>query len=424
MNVDDMILLSIDDHTIEPPDMFAKNMPAKFRDEAPRLVKDADNKDQWLFQNESIGVPGLAAVASWPKDEWGFQPTDFSEMRPGCYDIDARVEDMDANGMLAGMNFPTFAGFAGTHLAKLPDLALTNAAISAYNDWSLEELTARHPGRFLPLGIVPNFDIDSAVAEINRIGKRGAVAISLPEAPYALGLPDFGSGHFDPIFQAIVDNDMVVCLHIGVAFGLIKRPEGGMKDDLMLLAPQIMSVTTIDIVLSGLLKRFPTLRFALSEGGIGWTPFLLDRLERHVVNQSWTEFSNQLPAGKSPTEVWREHFLACFITDPTALRTRDRMGVETIAWECDYPHSDCTWPYSPEVLHAELTAAGCSDEEIDMITWSNVAGFFRWDAFKDIPREQATVGALRARAVAAGVDTSTTTKAEYRRRYELARAGA
>ena len=71
MNVDDMILLSIDDHTIEPPDMFAKNMPAKFRDQAPRLVKDADNKDQWLFQNESIGVPGLAAVASWPKDGVG-----------------------------------------------------------------------------------------------------------------------------------------------------------------------------------------------------------------------------------------------------------------------------------------------------------------------------------------------------------------
>src|SRR5690606_15882264 len=141
------VLVSIDDHTIEPPDMFERYMPARLKDQAPKLVKDADGKDQWLFQGEAIGVPGLAAVASWPKDEWNFNPTDFSEMRPGCYDLDARVADMDANGMLAGMNFPTFAGFAGTHLAKMPDQALTAAAISAYNDWAIDELAGGHPGR-------------------------------------------------------------------------------------------------------------------------------------------------------------------------------------------------------------------------------------------------------------------------------------
>jgi hypothetical protein len=190
-----------------------------------------------------------------------------------------------------------------------------------------------------------------------------------------------------------------------------------MADDIMLIAPQVMTITAVDLVLSGLLRRFPTLKFALSEGGIGWVPFFLDRLERHVVNQSWTHL-DRLPPGKTPTEVWREHFLACFITDPSALRLRDRIGIETIAWECDYPHSDCTWPNSPELLHAELEAAQCSDDEIEQITWKNVARFFDYDPFAHIPKAEATVGKLRARAAAAGVDTAETSKAEYRRRAE------
>ena len=245
--------------------------------------------------------------------------------------------------------------------------------------------------------------------------------MSLPETPYGLGLPSFGSGHFDPLFKALCDTGMTPCMHIGGGFGLIKRPENSVVDDLIVLAPQVMAITTTDIILGGLLTRFPTLKFALSEGGIGWISFYLDRLDRHVVNQSWTHL-DKLPDGKMPTEVWKERFLACFITDPTALRVRDRVGVNTLAWECDYPHSDSTWPFSPEKLHEEFTAAGLSDDEMDLIAWKNVADFFNYDPFKYIPKEQATVGALRARAREAGVDTSMTSKTEYKRRWESAHA--
>src|SRR5208282_1362880 len=94
MNVDDMILISIDDHTIEPPDMFQRTMPAKYRDQAPRLVKDDEGHDRWMFQGNPVGMPGLSATVSWPKEEWGFDPTSLAEMRPGCYDVEARVADM------------------------------------------------------------------------------------------------------------------------------------------------------------------------------------------------------------------------------------------------------------------------------------------------------------------------------------------
>jgi hypothetical protein len=183
MRVDDMVLVSIDDHSIEPPDLFERHMPARYREQAPKLVKDADGRDQWVFQGGTIGVAGLSAVVSLPKEEWGFDPVDFAEMRPGCYDIDERVKDMDANGMLAGMNFPTFAGFAGSHLAGTPDTELTSMALSAYNDWAIDEVAGGHPGRFIPLAILPVFDLDAAVAEVERVAGKGCVAVSLRVTP-------------------------------------------------------------------------------------------------------------------------------------------------------------------------------------------------------------------------------------------------
>ena len=423
MNIDDMILLSIDDHIIEPADTFAAHFPASMKDDAPKLVKNPDNPevDAWIFQGVSVGSPGLSAVVSWPKEEWNFDPTGLAEMRPGTYDIHQRVRDMNVNGVLAGMNFPTFPGFAGTHLASLPDRKLSLAAIKAYNDFLLDDLCGAYPGRFIPMGIIPFFDIEESVKEIHRLAAKnvGCRSITMPETPYGIGQPDFASGHWDPVFKALVDTNMVASMHIGGGFGLLKRPENTLPDDIVILAALVSTIAATDLLTSGVLKRIPDIKFAMSEGGLGWIPFLLDRMDRHMVNHSWTHLDS-LPKGKSPTQVWKDNFLACFITEPTALLTRERYGVETIAWECDYPHSDCTWPYSPELLLKELNAANCSDDEIDLITWKNVARFFDWDPFKHTPKEQATVGALRS--LAQDVDTSTTSKSEYRARYETAHA--
>ncbi|MFA7323198.1 MAG: amidohydrolase family protein [Candidatus Nanopelagicales bacterium] len=421
MDINDMILLSIDDHIIESADTFEKHFPASLKDQAPKLIKNPDNPlvDAWMFQGVPVGSAGLSAVVSWPKEEWGFDPTGLAEMRPGTYDIHQRVTDMNVNGVLAGMNFPTFPGFAGTHLASLPDRKLSLAAIQAYNDYLLDDLCGAYPGRFIPLGIIPFFDIDESVKEIHRLAAKGCRSISMPETPYGVGQPDFASGHWDPVFKALVDTNMVASMHIGGGFGLVTRYANALPDDLIILAPLVSTIACTDLLTSGVLKKFPDIKFAMSEGGLGWIPFLLDRMDRHMVNHSWTHLDS-LPKGMSPTEVWKKNFMACFITEPTALITRERYGTETIAWECDYPHSDCTWPYSPELLYKELMAANCSDEDIEMITWKNVARFFDWDPFKHTPKDQATVGALRS--LAKEVDISTTSKNEYRARYEAAKA--
>jgi predicted TIM-barrel fold metal-dependent hydrolase len=206
-----------------------------------------------------------------------------------------------------------------------------------------------------------------------------------------------------------------MCLHIGLAFNAINLPDEAPEYHRVIMSPQLTALTMTDLFIAGVFRRFPRLRVALSEGGIGWIPFYLDKMDRHVVNQAWTN-TRVDDKGSTPTDAFREHVLACFISDPSALLLRDRIGVDVIAWECDYPHSDSLWPTAPEEAHEEFVGAGLTDTEIDKITHVNACRFFDFDPFATIPKERATVGALRS--LATDVDVSTTSKAEYRRRYE------
>lgn len=417
MKIDDMILVSIDDHVIEPPDVFENHLPEKYRDRGPRFERLDNGVDQWVFQGEVMGTVGLGATASWPRSEWSFDPVGLAEMRPGCYDVHQRIRDMNANGVLASLNFPTAAGFAGAWLAGMPDRELSAIAISAYNDWQIDELAGAYPGRIIPMGILPLWDTDACVLELERMAAKGCTSVSFPETPYANGLPSFYGDHWDGVLEAAERLGIVLSMHIGGAFNLLTRPEGAPADQLIVLAAQLSGVACTDLITSGTFKKFPDLKIALSEGGIGWVPFLLDRMDKHMWNQSWTGLDI---GADSATEIWKKNFLGCFITEPTNLRLIDRIGEHTVAWECDYPHSDSTWPNSPEVLMAEFEAAGISDEVIHKITWENACRFYDYDPFQHTPQDQATVGSLRA--LAGDVDTSITTKAEYRERY-LATAG-
>jgi hypothetical protein len=161
------------------------------------------------------------------------------------------------------------------------------------------------------------------------------------------------------------------------------------------------------------MRNYPDLKFAFSEGGIGWIPFYLDRSDRHYTNQKWLrrDFGDKLPS-----DVFREHSLACYVTDKTSLKLRHEIGIDIIAWECDYPHSDCFWPDAPEQVLAELDAAGADDSDVNKITWANACRFFSWDPFAHTPRDRATVKALRAKAV--DVDVSIRPRAEWARIYE------
>jgi predicted TIM-barrel fold metal-dependent hydrolase len=412
MKIDDMILVSIDDHVVEPPDMFKHHVPAKWADQAPHVVTDERGVDQWVYQGRTTGVVGLNAVVSWPAEEWGLDPAGFAEMRPGAYDIHDRVRDMDRNGILASMCFPTFAGFSAGHLNHFKD-PVTVVMVQAYNDWHIDEWAATYPGRFLPIALLPTWDPQLMVDEIRRVAAKGCKAVTMPELPHVEGLPSYHDmGYWGPVFQALSDTGMVMCLHIGIGFGALRLAPDSPLDNMIILATQISALAAQDLLWGPAFRTYPNLKVAFSEGGIGWIPFYLDRSDRHYANQKWLRRDF---GGKLPSEVFREHALACYVTDPMSLRLRHEIGVDIIAWECDYPHSDSVWPDAPEFVLAELNGAGASDEDIEKITWKNACRFFDWDPFAVIPKEQSTVAALRAKAT--DVETDIVPRAEWARRF-------
>src|SRR5437667_8250134 len=181
MRTEDMILVSIDDHVIEPPDMFDHHVPAKYRDRAPKVVTNEHGIERWVFEGFESGNMGLNAVVSWPKEEWGFNPTAFAEMRPGAYDIHERVRDMNFNGVLASMCFPSFVGFSAGVFQQAADKELALAILQSYNDWHIDEWCTAYPGRFIPLAIGPVWNPEELANEVRRVAAKGCRAMSMPE---------------------------------------------------------------------------------------------------------------------------------------------------------------------------------------------------------------------------------------------------
>lgn len=161
------------------------------------------------------------------------------------------------------------------------------------------------------------------------------------------------------------------------------------------LSPVSLFATASDLLWSNIFRKFPTLRVALSEGGIGWLPYFMERVDYIYSHTKY--WSGMDLGGRLPSEIFSEHVILCFIDDAVGVENRHHLNIDNITWECDYPHSDSTWPQAPEVLMESLT--GVPDEQIDKITHRNAMRHFQYDPFAHIPREQATVGALRAQAV-------------------------
>ena len=402
MNVDDMIFVSVDDHVVEPPDMFDGRMPAQYADRAPKIVRNSRGDDVWEFEGAKIPNIGLNAVAGRPKEEYGVDPTSYEEMRKGCYDVHERVKDMSAGGVLASMNFPSFPSFSGRLFLTTEDKQLARAVVEAYNDWHIDGWCGAYPDRFIPMAIPMLWDPELTAAEIRRVADKGCRSLTFTENPATLGLPSFHSDHWDPMWQAIVDTDTILNIHLGSSGQLAVTAPDAPMDVMITLQPLNICQAAADLLWSRVFKEYPTLRVALSEGGTGWIPYFLDRLDRtYDMHHSWT---GQDFKGKLPSEVFLEHFMTCFIADPVGLQLRNEIGIDNICWEMDYPHSDSSWPEAPEEFAAACEKYGVTDDEINKITHENAMKWYQFDPYSIRPREKCTAGALRAEV--AGHDVS------------------
>lgn len=368
-------IISVDDHLIEHPRVWSDRLPAKFVEAGPQIAKGEGGSDLWRFEGELHAQIGLNAVAGKPRADFGMEPLRFDDMIPGCYDPAARVKDMDLDGVKAALCFPSFPGFAGRIFANAKDKDLALECVKAWNDFSVDEWCGYAPDRLIPMAMVPVWDPEACVAEVQRAAAKGARAITFPENPAPLGLPSYHTKAWDPMFSAMEEADLPMLLHFGSSTFV-----PGFADD----APWVVSIslfatnlmwTTADLLFSGVLQRHPNLKIVLAEGGIGWLPYMVERIDYSWDRHRWYQ---NVDRETRPSELFKKHFYGCFIDDYHGIANRHEIGVDRITFEVDYPHSDSNWPHTRK--HASENFINVPDDEVHQIVELNARRLLNFDA--------------------------------------------
>jgi predicted TIM-barrel fold metal-dependent hydrolase len=389
-------IISVDDHVVEPPHLFERWLPKQFRDDprGPRIKRvgiasmthlggtsydivydDTQPKsDAWYYEDLVQPHKRHVAAAGFARDDMTLSPITYDEMRPGCYDPHARLEDMDLDHVEASLCFPTFPRFCGQTFAEASDKDLALACVRAYNDWMVEEWCGDSGGRLIPLCIVPLWDVELAAAEVRRNAARGVTAVAFSEITAKLGLPSLHSGYWEPFFDACDETDTLVCMHIGSSS---QMPATSLD------APVAVSATLSfgnamsslsDFLFSGVLVRHPNLRLAYSEGQIGWMPYILERADDvWLQHRAWGGVQDLVP--EPPSTYFHRQVFGCFFRDRHGLESLHRIGVDNVTFETDYPHTDSTWPDSKKIFEEQV--AGLDDETVWKLARGNAIRILR-----------------------------------------------
>ncbi len=353
MNLD--WLISVDDHILEPPHLWVDRVAPKDRDRAPHM-ETIDGVEYWLYDDKRFPSSGLSAVAGKSKEEFSPEPLPYSEMRPGCYDAQARVADMDQAGILASLCFPTITRFCGQLFMEASDRRFGFELLQHYNDWVVEEWCGSAPGRYIPLMLIPMWDPPLAAKEMERMADKGVTAFAFSENPAPLGLPTIHdrNRYWDPVMSAANEIGMVASMHVGSSSQVPQiAPDSPFMANLAWGAIRT-SGAMLSWLFSGMFTRFPNLKIALSEGEIGWMPYFLERAEQCLDKQRYWVARGQQFMNHATTDVdldtinlrelFRGHVFGCFIEDHHGIASLDEIGGDNVMCETDYPHSDSTWP--------------------------------------------------------------------------------
>lgn len=359
-------LISVDDHILEPPNLWVDRVAAKDRDKAPHMEPDENGVDMWVYDGKRYPNSGLSAVVGKSKEEFSPEPLSYSEMRPGCYDAKARLEDMDRAGVLASLCFPTITRFCGQLFMEASDREFGFECLQHYNDWLVEEWCGVAPDRYIPLMLIPMWDPKLAAKEIERMAARGVTTFAFSENPEPLGLPTIHdpSGYWEPVMAAANETGMVASMHVGSSSQLPKICSDAPFMANLTWGASRTSGTMLSWLFSGLFQRYPNLKIALSEGEMGWMPYFLERAEQVLDKQRYwvkrgTKFMGH--AGNDADldtldirETFRNHIFGCIIEDRHAVKSIEELGEDNIMCETDYPHSDSTWPNCIEVARSTM----------------------------------------------------------------------
>jgi predicted TIM-barrel fold metal-dependent hydrolase len=366
-------LFSVDDHVVEPADVWSSRLPKKFLEQAPHIVDDG-GAEYWLVEGQRMPTVGLNAVAGKPKEEWTHDPVRFSDMIPGCYDPKARAEDLRQEGIVASLNFPTLPRFGGALFPEFRDKELADLCVRAWNDFMMDEWCPAAPELFLPIAIVQLWDPALAVKEIVRLLDRGLRAVTIPEETSHLGLPSYYDDVWDPLWRICEESGTPVCMHIGSSGWRAFTPKGSS----FILNVALGFVPTITHALgmmySPVCRKFPDIKIVYSEGGVSWVPAALERADRtYQLHRIWSGADDILPS-----EICRRNMWFCMIEEPYGLRNRREIGLERVLWECDYPHSNCIWPGTQKLVDDLFNEADVPEAEAEQILYKNAEELFDW----------------------------------------------
>jgi predicted TIM-barrel fold metal-dependent hydrolase len=364
-------LISVDDHIIEPPNVWTDRLPAKYRETGPHVVEE-DGREFWHYEDQRVDTMGLNAVAGRPQEEWDMDPVRYTDMIQGCWDPVVRAEDMRVDGVVGTICFPTLPRFAGTLFLGFQDKELADLCVKAYNDWLFEEWCAAAPDLYIPMTITQLWDPQLAAAEIRRCAAKGARCITFPETPAPLGLPSFFTDHWDPVWEALTETGLVLNMHIGTSGRMVTPSEDAPFHVSIMLAQANAAIGMVGMLESPVLRKFPELQMVFSEGGLGWIPAQLERCDRMWErHRMWSHLDDL-----RPSELFKRNMYGAFVDDSVGLELRYRLGVDRILWESDFPHVETLWPQSQDVI--KRLTADMPDDEIDLVTNGNARRLYNW----------------------------------------------
>jgi len=361
-------IVSVDDHVVEPPDLWSSRLPSRYKEVGPRVElhpmagapvlvggayveepgTEGDPVAWWFYEAQRYSVKRVIAAAGFAPEEIGMFGVTYDQMRPGCWQPKARLADMDMNHVEASLCFPNYPRFCGQIFLKGSDRDLARLCVEAYNDWMVDEWCGDSGGRLIPLCLVPLWDAELAASEVRRNAARGVRAVAFSECPAWLGLPSIHSGYWDPFFRACDETGTVICMHIGSGTKTFLT-----SDD----APETVGATgiftnsvmsMIDWLFSGVLVRHPNLKLLYAECQIGWIPYVIERVDDvWRTHGGWAQRGPKL--AEPPSTQYYRQIYSCFFKDSVGVRLLDVVGRDNICFEVDYPHQDSTWPSTEQV---------------------------------------------------------------------------
>lgn len=397
-----MKIVSVDDHLVEPPQLWTDRLPARYLDRGPSCVRtkvlaDITNDDQgerdlftfgptdptmwcdvWYFEDEKYLLNRVAATVGFDNDELERYPTTYDEIGDGCFKWDARLEAMDIAGVEASLTFPNlFVQFCGQRFLRAKDKELGLLSIRAYNDFLFEEWEQPSRGRLRGSAILPLWDVDLAVAEVERIAARGCRSICFSEIPGRLGLPSMYGGKWDKLFAACESNEVVISVHVGSSSTITVTPDAPVSvGQLNFFGHTSLSMT--DWIMSGAFVKFPNLKVAFAEGQAGWVPYLLERMDSMWDSKKVNYEICELP--ERPSHYMKNLYF-CVYDDVIGLSHLDIIGETNVCFETDYPHPDGTFPNSAAVAMANT--AMVDDRQRRMILRDNAINLYGFDLLVD-----------------------------------------